>query len=142
MDWIRRKTKRGLSVPVATAENIEAASPPATVDGNSRPTSEVPDEGQKKIATIDGQEGEMVDGDTTAIGEKTDVVDGSALTQSVSAMSNDDDVVYPKGFRLTVITISLCFAVFLVALDQTIIATAMYALPPSPLPSLANVARE
>jgi hypothetical protein len=120
MDWIRRKTKRGHSAPGATAEDIEAASPPATVEGNSRPSSEGQDDGQRKIATTHGQEGEMADG------EKTDVVDGNDLTQSVSAISNDDDIVYPKGFRLTVITISLCFAVFLVALDQTIIATAMY----------------
>ena len=59
-------------------------------------------------------------------------VDGDAadadLAKTTSAVSTDSTTVYPKGFRLIVIFVSLCFAVFLVALDQTIIATAMYTL--------------
>jgi len=50
------------------------------------------------------------------------------LTKSVSAISdasNDHNIVYPSGLRLAIIIISLCLSVFLVALDQTIIATAM-----------------
>ncbi|KAI9887005.1 MAG: MFS sugar transporter [Watsoniomyces obsoletus] len=38
---------------------------------------------------------------------------------------NEEGVEYPGGFKLAVISVSLCFAVFLVALDQTIIATAI-----------------
>jgi len=36
-----------------------------------------------------------------------------------------EDDIYPKGAKLVVIIIALCLAVFLVALDQTIIATAI-----------------
>jgi hypothetical protein len=36
-----------------------------------------------------------------------------------------EDIIYPKGAKLVVIIIALCLAVFLVALDQTIIATAI-----------------
>ncbi|KAI9746878.1 MAG: MFS sugar transporter [Lichina confinis] len=36
-----------------------------------------------------------------------------------------DESHYPHGFKLLLISLSLCFAVFLVALDQTIIATAI-----------------
>jgi len=38
---------------------------------------------------------------------------------------NDDDVTYPHGLKLALVTLSLCLAVFLVALDNTIIATAI-----------------
>jgi len=38
---------------------------------------------------------------------------------------NDEEIVYPSGFVLAAIIIALCLAVFLVALDQTIIATAI-----------------
>ncbi|KAF1360161.1 MFS general substrate transporter [Lizonia empirigonia] len=37
----------------------------------------------------------------------------------------DDDFEYPTKWRLTVITIALCFSVFCMALDNTIIATAI-----------------
>lgn len=37
----------------------------------------------------------------------------------------DDDVVYPTGLKFAIITIALCLSVFLVALDNTIIATAI-----------------
>jgi hypothetical protein len=36
-----------------------------------------------------------------------------------------DDIEYPHGVKLASILIALCFAVFLVALDQTIVATAI-----------------
>ena len=37
----------------------------------------------------------------------------------------DDEAVYPTGLKLTLIVIALCLSVFLVALDNTIIATAI-----------------
>ncbi|KAG9785692.1 MFS transporter, partial [Aureobasidium melanogenum] len=37
----------------------------------------------------------------------------------------DDEAVYPSGVKLALITLALCLAVFLVALDNTIIATAI-----------------
>lgn len=60
--------------------------------------------------------------------EKAETSADPDLTRQMSTISSDDNVVYPSGLRLTIITVSLCFAVFLVALDQTIIATAMYCL--------------
>ncbi|KAJ7021451.1 DHA14-like major facilitator [Mycena alexandri] len=38
---------------------------------------------------------------------------------------SEDGVVYPEGLKLSLITLALCLAVFLVALDNTIIATAI-----------------
>jgi hypothetical protein len=41
---------------------------------------------------------------------------------------DDEDAKYPKGMPLILIILSLCLAVFLVALDQTIIAPALGAI--------------
>ncbi|KAJ7152947.1 major facilitator superfamily domain-containing protein [Mycena filopes] len=38
---------------------------------------------------------------------------------------NEDGIVYPEGLKLFLITLALCLSVFLVALDNTIIATAI-----------------
>ncbi|KAK4134864.1 MFS general substrate transporter [Trichocladium antarcticum] len=47
---------------------------------------------------------------------------------SASAETGEDNVVYPTGLKLFLIIASLCLAVFLVALDQTIIAPALGAI--------------
>jgi len=39
--------------------------------------------------------------------------------------TEDEEIVYPTGLVLAAIVLALCLAVFLVALDQTIIATAI-----------------
>lgn len=51
--------------------------------------------------------------------------DGDAADEKDPNSPRDEDVVYPKGLKLAVILIALCCAVFLVALDQTIISTAI-----------------
>jgi hypothetical protein len=52
-----------------------------------------------------------------------------------SVVSTDSNVVYPNGIRLTSITISLSLSLFLIALDKTIVATAMFI----PCVTFANV---
>ena len=44
---------------------------------------------------------------------------------SVPGAEDDDELVYPSGLKLALITLALCLSVFLVALDNTIIATAI-----------------
>ncbi|KAI5813082.1 major facilitator superfamily domain-containing protein [Pyronema omphalodes] len=44
---------------------------------------------------------------------------------SSTGSTGDDDVEYPNASALALITLALCLAVFLIALDQTIIATAI-----------------
>lgn len=51
-----------------------------------------------------------------AIGEKMD---------KVKTSDTEDHIVYPTGIKLVLILVALCLSVFLVALDQTIIATAI-----------------
>ncbi|EXJ79016.1 hypothetical protein A1O3_08517 [Capronia epimyces CBS 606.96] len=43
----------------------------------------------------------------------------------VAPSPEDDEAVYPSGLKLALITLALCLSVFLVALDNTIIATAI-----------------
>jgi hypothetical protein len=52
--------------------------------------------------------------------EKADVDDAASRTSEEELEAN-----YPKGIKLGLIVLALCLAVFLVALDQTIIATAI-----------------
>lgn len=55
-------------------------------------------------------------GNEKIIGETVDPVDD---------YQGDDEVIYPTGLKLFLISIALCLSVFLVALDNTIIATAI-----------------
>ena len=46
--------------------------------------------------------------------------------QAAGTTSSDEaNLVYPTGIKLALITLALCLSVFLVALDNTIIATAI-----------------
>ncbi|KAI9893631.1 MAG: hypothetical protein M1814_006427 [Vezdaea aestivalis] len=68
---------------------------------------------------------------TPRISNEHDATKSEAVTSSEepsassSPVQDDSAVVYPTGLKLGLITLALCLAVFLVALDQTIIATAI-----------------
>ncbi|KAK7739841.1 hypothetical protein SLS53_005432 [Cytospora paraplurivora] len=49
----------------------------------------------------------------------------STTTPAETLAPGNEDIVYPKGLKLYLIILSLCLSVFLVALDQTIIAPAL-----------------
>jgi hypothetical protein len=55
------------------------------------------------------------------------VKDETVMTEEEKKAEKDleEDLEYPHGFKLAVILAALCLAVFLVALDQTIISTAI-----------------
>ena len=63
-------------------------------------------------------------------GETTsDVTTTTTQTKTPSPPpTEEDEQIYPKGLKLVLIICSLCLAVFLVALDQTIIAPALGAI--------------
>ena len=60
-----------------------------------------------------------------SVREKNDTVSATAEDQIKATDNPHDDYDYPSGLKLTIITIALCMSVFLVALDNTIIATAI-----------------
>ncbi|KAF7308321.1 Major facilitator superfamily transporter [Mycena chlorophos] len=74
----------------------------------------------------------MADEDNTAAvatqegGEKSE--QQLQLVAEQSTPTPDDDVNYPTGIKLALLIFALCLAVFLVALDNTIIATAIPAI--------------
>ncbi|KAE9965227.1 hypothetical protein BLS_007763 [Venturia inaequalis] len=59
--------------------------------------------------------------------EVVDKKDQSAESREVApeGEESEDEIQYPKGLKLTLITIALCLSVFCMALDNTIIATAI-----------------
>ena len=57
--------------------------------------------------------------------EKDDKEVGTEEGEASKAAIDDEDIEYPHGPKLWVILAALCLAVFLVALDQTIISTAI-----------------
>jgi hypothetical protein len=57
--------------------------------------------------------------------EKNENIKSTVSKGSVPTAPSDDEVEYPHGLKLTLILFALCCSVFLVALDQTIISTAI-----------------
>ncbi|KXH30146.1 major facilitator superfamily transporter [Colletotrichum simmondsii] len=49
----------------------------------------------------------------------------SVKSEQAEIVNNEDDLDYPKGMKLALIVMALCFSVFLMALDNSIIATAI-----------------
>lgn len=47
------------------------------------------------------------------------------LKEETAAHEGEDDIEYPSSWKLGIIVVSLCLAVFCMALDNTIIATAI-----------------
>ena len=139
--------KAPLESNTATKDHV----PPSTTESsNSGAGREKHDEGGVR---------EAVERETLAVeatGEKIDHEkheERMSLQRTRSSVHNpsDEDMEYPKGVKLLTITIALCLAVLCVALDNTIIATAipkitddfkalndMYALPFIPASSPAK----
>ncbi|KAJ6577449.1 putative MFS multidrug transporter [Mycena capillaripes] len=67
-------------------------------------------------------EGATLNGSSPSIARVSDEKQVSSDEKIVSSETEDD---YPHGLKLAVLTLALCLAVFLVALDNTIIATAI-----------------
>jgi hypothetical protein len=122
MKWLRRNAKpEDASLAEKKVGPASDAPDGAIRDPSEKPPNYTPpkDDGETIV-----QEHEKTPVDVPA-GE----IGGDAAQADLAKTTSADDVtVYPTGLRLTVIIVSLCFAIFLVALDQTIIATAMYVL--------------
>ncbi|KAF5511172.1 Efflux pump aflT [Colletotrichum siamense] len=77
----------------------------------------------------DDRLGETTSADPSILTEKPAHDLSAADTKAPSThQSSEDEVEYPHGLKLILIIIALCLAVFLVALDQTIIAPALGAI--------------
>lgn len=112
---------------MAAADLADAADEPqqtsitGTSPGNSRPQEaiEAPKmeshEESKDVSTLPSARNEQ------AVAEEKEGETKAAMHDQ----DEDEDVEYPHGAKLWIILMALCLAIFLVALDQTIIATAI-----------------
>ena len=96
-------TSPGATVPAHTEESRSISST-STINKNEQVLDEK--NGQQHIATDITESKKVNDEESAAVGE-------------------EENANYPKGLKLVTLIIALCCAVFLVALDQTIIATAI-----------------
>ena len=97
---------------------------PAETQGESKATSitdtnEDPKREEAETAEVKEQLG--MDPPPTAVKDETIATE----KESQAKLDAEEDMEYPHGLKLAVILMALCLAVFLVALDQTIISTAI-----------------
>lgn len=93
-------------------------------------------ESGERDLTTDGKPAELakplpVQSDAGGMGKEKgasiDVINQAVLESTPSYVETEaeDEIKYPKGFQLAILTFGLCLATFVVALDNTIIATAI-----------------
>ncbi|KAI9865978.1 MAG: MFS sugar transporter [Trichoglossum hirsutum] len=91
-------------------------------------TLTVPDSDDSKNITMDEKDASVPatatsQATTLAVDKESDV--RTEVGTETSRSTKEDEEEYPSGIKLLIISIALCLAVFLVALDNTIIATAI-----------------
>lgn len=87
-----------------------------------------PTDAVKRSHSSSTLEPEKKEAELTAIERASSPEDEKAVEEITAApevREGDDEAVYPTGIKLFLVTIALCLSVFLVALDNTIIATAI-----------------
>jgi len=98
------------------------ASSTGSTDGDKSLKTDLPSEStDEKLGTT------LIDAPPAISGSKaSSIVDmKNEEARANPAVPEDDEIVYPTGLKLGLITLALCLAIFLVALDNTIIATAI-----------------
>jgi hypothetical protein len=134
-----RATASSRSRRVSTIEAMhDTDAVPSTANG--RQSDEAATAGEKVIAIVAQEEKEGLSGATQL--EKGATTEGSPVTGSNKEIATDqnegssqkegepteepeDESKYLKGYRLAVLSLGLCLTTFVIALDNTIIATAI-----------------
>jgi hypothetical protein len=97
----------------------------AETQGGSKATSVTEttfdDPKKEEAETTEATEQANMDSQPTALKEQP----AATEKETQAKLDAEEDMQYPHGLKLVVILAALCLAVFLVALDQTIIATAI-----------------
>ncbi|RQM05029.1 hypothetical protein DH86_00003911, partial [Scytalidium sp. 3C] len=94
-----------------TVDRESLLTEPATTSDEKRA------EGSEPVPQEQGQE--------ATSGEKEPQNGDRAVSKDAAGDAEEEEIEYPNKFKLTLITIALCLAVFCMALDNTIIATAI-----------------
>ncbi|KAM7199434.1 Major facilitator superfamily domain containing protein [Rhypophila sp. PSN 637] len=98
--------------------NGHAAPPPATA----------PEEASSSLTKTTSSTKAEENGTASTNGKIHQDTANASTAVPITRTATTDEQVYPKGLKLILIILSLCLAVFLVALDQTIIAPALGAI--------------
>lgn len=112
-----KKSKPSDTADLAPATQVE---PTSVIPSESVSASEFSHEKEKEIREINADARSASSSES-----KRKVETGLDEAKSSDTVENESDIVYPTGAKLASITIALCLSVFLVALDNTIIATAI-----------------
>ncbi|ETI26875.1 hypothetical protein G647_09974 [Cladophialophora carrionii CBS 160.54] len=127
------KSETTTAVPsqyVSDTESLDKAQEVETGALNEKEAKEM----NKSIATLESNttvpsDGARLDTPETkaTAGEHVQIQRTKSYNSVISApgVEDDDAIIYPGGLKLALITLALCLSVFLVALDNTIIATAI-----------------
>ena len=115
----RSKAPPSTNMDASAPTNIDGSIPTSAPRGSSEATSATQVEKETQISrTSSDSKSIQRDGEKPSV-EKTPIEEAEALEK----LSEEPD--YPQGAKLGIIIASLCLSVFLMALDNTIIATAI-----------------
>ncbi|KAL8819246.1 MAG: hypothetical protein Q9223_002277 [Gallowayella weberi] len=98
--------------------------PPATKNMDESPASTIVPPSTSSIADLDKVE-EQASADNNDLSDNEKTIETSPIKEAEALEKLSEEPEYPSGLKLTIITISLCVSVLLMALDNTIIATAI-----------------
>ena len=99
-----------------------AAQPETQGESKATSITETTEEPKREeVETAEAIEQVNMDSPPTAVKDETIATE----KERQAKLDAEEDMQYPHGLKLVVILVALCLAVFLVALDQTIIATAI-----------------
>jgi len=91
-------------------------------------TAQRPEDGKLTIRRLSEGKHPAASANGDDVEKKADSGELSSKDASKSELTSTPEIEYPRGIRLVIITISVAISIFLVALDQNIITTAMYVL--------------
>jgi hypothetical protein len=107
------------TLPKSEAPTLVPSQNPS--DSHLEKEQEVDTAVHEKRSTSSATSSDHENAKTTPLDEKT--IEEAIADPEVN--DGNDEAVYPQGIKLALIIIALCLSVFLVALDNTIIATAI-----------------
>ena len=114
----------GPNAPVGVLQPEKQAPSPESVDPSTSSTQVTEEKEKPESATDNGSPGvAATSGGKTEDGGPAETKEGEGAENTVD--EQNDDSKYPSGTVLALLTFGLCMATFVVALDNTIIATAI-----------------
>jgi MFS transporter, DHA2 family, glioxin efflux transporter len=109
------------NTPTSPADLPAITSEQSTVPSENVSNSDVSLEKEKDIPQVAGEARSTSSSESRRKVETTGLDEAKALDKP----DDEEDIVYPTGAKLASITFALCISVFLLALDNTIIVTAI-----------------